>query len=467
MPLHIQVDESSQDAELDINPVYVRERGHEIPRYRLPEHSILPGTAVQVVRDELILDGNARLNLATFVTTWMEPEAEMLMAECAAKNMIDKDEYPQTAELEHRCVNILGNLWNSPAGGTAAGCSTTGSSEACMLGGMALLWRWRARRQAAGLDAAKPNLVMGSNVQVCWEKFCRYWQVEPRYVPMVPERLHLRGAEAVAKCDENTIGVVAILGSTMDGSYEPVLEISQALDRLKAEQGHDVLMHVDAASGGFVAPFLQPDLEWDFRVPRVASINSSGHKYGLVYPGVGWVMWRTPDALPEDLIFRVNYLGGEMPTFALNFSRPGAQVAAQYYNFIRLGHEGYQRVQQTCQDVALHLSGEIAKIGPFELLTEGRDLPVFAFKLRDDVTSYSVFDFSERLRMRGWQVPAYTFPADMTDTAVMRIVVRNGFSMDLADLLLSDMRRHVRFLEHHPQTQPPPQIQRMRQSFSH
>ena len=467
MPLHTQVDESTQDAELDINPVYVRERSHEIPRYRLPEHSILPGTAVQVVRDELILDGNARLNLATFVTTWMEPEAEMLMAECAAKNMIDKDEYPQTAELEHRCVNILSNLWNSPAGGTAAGCSTTGSSEACMLGGMALLWRWRARRQAAGLDAAKPNLVMGSNVQVCWEKFCRYWQVEPRYVPMVPERLHLRGAEAAAKCDENTIGVVAILGSTMDGSYEPVLEISQALDRLQADRGHDVLVHVDAASGGFVAPFLQPDLEWDFRVPRVASINASGHKYGLVYPGVGWVMWRTPDALPEDLIFRVNYLGGEMPTFALNFSRPGAQVAAQYYNFIRLGRDGYQRVQQTCQDVALHLSGEIAKMGPFELLTEGRDLPVFAFKLRDDVTGYSVFDLSERLRMRGWQVPAYTFPADMTDTAVMRIVVRNGFSADLANLLLSDLRLHVRFLEHHPQTQPPPEIQRKRQSFRH
>ena len=467
MALHTQVDESSQDAELDINPVYVRERSHEIPRYRLPEHSMLPATALQVVRDELILDGNARLNLATFVTTWMEPEAEVLMAECAAKNMIDKDEYPQTAELEHRCVNILSNLWNSPAGGTAAGCSTTGSSEACMLGGMALLWRWRARRQAAGLDAAKPNLVMGSNVQVCWEKFCRYWQVEPRYVPMVPERLHLRGAEAVAKCDEHTIGVVAILGSTMDGSYEPVLEISQALDRLQAERGHDVLVHVDAASGGFVAPFLQPDLEWDFRVPRVASINASGHKYGLVYPGVGWVMWRTPDALPKDLIFRVNYLGGEMPTFALNFSRPGAQVAAQYYNFIRLGRDGYQRVQQTCQDVALHLSGEIAKMGPFELLTEGRDLPVFAFKLRNDVTGYSVFDLSERLRMRGWQVPAYTFPADMTDTAVMRIVVRNGFSTDLANLLLSDMRLHVRFLEHHPQTQPPPEIQHKREAFRH
>jgi len=309
--------------------------------------------------------------------------------------------------------------------------------------------------------------VMGSNVQVCWEKFCRYWQIEPRFVPMVPGRLHLRGAEAAAKCDENTIGVVAIMGSTMDGSYEPVLEISQALDRVQTEQGHDVPIHVDGASGGFVAPFLQPELEWDFRVPRVASINASGHKYGLVYPGVGWVMWRTPDALPDDLVFRVNYLGGEMPTFALNFSRPGAQVAAQYYNFIRLGRQGYQRVQHACRDVALHLSAGIAKMGPFELLTEGRDLPVFAFKLRDDITGYSVFDVSERLRLRGWQVPAYTFPADLTDTAVMRIVVRNGFSMDLANLLLADLRKHVKVLEHHPQTQPPPEIQHMRESFKH
>src|SRR5581483_9245749 len=420
MPLHTQVDEPHRDAALDVNQVYVQEQSYKIPRYYLPENGVLPRTALQVVRDELILDGNARLNLATFVTTWMEPEAETLMAECAAKNMIDKDEYPQTAELERRCVNILGHLWHAPH---ATGCSTTGSSEACMLGGMALLWRWRAR--AAG--TARPNLVMGSNVQVCWEKFCRYWQVEPRYVPMVPGRLHLGGAEAAAQCDENTIGVVAIMGSTMDGSYEPVLEISQALDRLQAEQGHDIPIHVDGASGGFVAPFLQPDLDWDFRVPRVASINTSGHKYGLVYPGVGWVIWRTPDALPDDLVFRVNYLGGEMPTFALNFSRPGAQVAAQYFNFVRLGRQGYRHVHRGCQDIALHLSAEIAKMGPFELLTEGRDLPVFAFKLRDDITGYSVFDLSDRLRMRGWQVPAYTFPEDMTDTAVMRIVIRNGF----------------------------------------
>jgi len=465
--LHRKVSEHESRTELDVNPLYFREKSCEIPRYRLPERGVLPRTALQIVRDELILDGNARLNLATFVTTWMEPEAEQLMAECSPKNMIDKDEYPQTAELERRCVNIIGHLWNAPHE-QAVGCSTTGSSEACMLGGMALLWRWRARRKAAGLGTGRPNLVMGSNVQVCWEKFCRYWDVEPKYVPLVPGRYHLGVPEAIALCDENTIGVVAIMGSTMDGSYEPVADLNAALDALAATPGApDVPIHVDGASGGFVAPFLQPEIEWDFRLPRVASINASGHKYGLVYPGVGWIIWRDKEHLPEDLIFKVNYLGGEMPTFALNFSRPGAQVAAQYYNFLRLGYDGYRYVQQTAQDIARYLSGEIGKLGQFELLSDGSDLPVFAFKLRDDVDKYSVFDISERLRTRGWQVPAYTFPENLTDMAVMRIVVRNGFSMDLASLLLDDLRLHLRVLEHNPQTQLPPEMQKKRESFAH
>jgi glutamate decarboxylase len=465
--LHRQVEAHQADTELDINPVYFREKSCEIPRYQLPEHGVLPRTALQIVRDELILDGNARLNLATFVTTWMEPEAEELMAETAQKNMIDKDEYPQTAELEKRCVNILGQLWHAPHG-DATGCSTTGSSEACMLGGMALLWRWRARRKAAGKDTARPNLVLGTNVQVCWEKFCRYWDVEPNYVPLEPGQYHLDAERAVAACDENTIGVVVILGSTMDGSYEPVAEVNAGLDRLHAEKDIDVPIHVDGASGGFVAPFLQPDLEWDFRVPRVASINTSGHKYGLVYPGVGWIIWRDAEALPEDLIFKVNYLGGEMPTFALNFSRPGAQVAAQYYNFLRLGFSGYKQIQQTCQDIAVYLSGEIAKLGPFELLSQGRDLPVFAFKLKDDFKDFTVYDVSDRLRMRGWQVPAYTFPENLQDMAVLRIVVRNGFSMDLANLLLDDLRTQIKTLEHlQPKTDLPPEIQAKRRSFAH
>jgi glutamate decarboxylase len=466
MALHRTAADDRAGAELDINPVYVREVRLSVPRNRLAAHGMLPDTALQVVRDELILDGNARLNLATFVTTWMEPQAQQLMAECFDKNMIDKDEYPQTAELERRCVNILADLWHAPHSGgdeTAVGCSTTGSSEACMLGGMALLWRWRARRKAAGAvtgaagegpgrwAGGAPNLVMGANVQVCWEKFCRYWQVEPRLVPMVPGRLHLTGPEAAARCDENTIGVVAVMGSTMDGSYEPVLQISQELDRLQADRGLDIPIHVDGASGGFIAPFLHQDLEWDFRVPRVASINASGHKYGLVYPGVGWVVWRDPAALPEDLVFRVNYLGGNMPTFALNFSRPGNNVAAQYYNFLRLGFDGFRSVQQACQDVATYLSAEIAAMGPFELLSEGTELPVFAFKLRDPAASgYTVFDLSERLRARGWLVPAYTFPENMQDTAVLRIVVRNGLSKDLATCLLDDLRMQVQMLGSHP-----------------
>jgi glutamate decarboxylase len=468
VPLHRDVRQPGRRDEVEINPVYVQLAHEPVPQHVLPPQPMLPETAYEVVRDELLLDGNARLNLATFVTTWMDPQATRLMTETLDKNMIDKDEYPQTAMIEARCVNILADLWHAPECADATGCSTTGSSEACMLAGMALLWRWRERRRAAGASTDRPNLVMGANVQVCWDKFCRYWSVEPKLVPMEQGRYHLTGPEAAARCDENTIGVVAVFGSTMDGSYEPVSEISAELDKLAAGGGPDVPMHVDGASGGFVAPFLQPDLEWDFRVPRVASINTSGHKYGLVYPGVGWVVWREASALPEDLVFKVNYLGGQMPTFALNFSRPGAQVAAQYYNFLRLGFAGYQRVQQTSQDVAVHMSGQIAKMGPFEMLTHGRDLPVFAFKLADPAgAGYTVFDLTERLRTRGWLVPSYTFPENLTDTAVIRIVVRNGFTRDLADAFLSDLDHHWRTLSGHMHDCPPLVPEGKRQSFAH
>jgi glutamate decarboxylase len=318
-----------------------------------------------------------------------------------------------------------------------------------MLGGMALKWKWRERMRAAGKPTDKPNMVMGANVQVCWEKFCRYWDVETRFVPTEGTRYHLTAEEAIKYCDENTIGVVVIMGSTYDGSYESVKEVNDALDVLQQEKGWDIPIHVDGASGGFVAPFLQPELEWDFRVPRVKSINASGHKYGLVYPGVGWVIWRDKDDLPEDLIFNVNYLGGDMPTFAINFSRPGNQIVAQYYNFLRLGREGYTRIHQVSQDVALYLSGEIAKMGPFKLLSDGSDLPVFAFTL-NEVTSFTVFDLSERLRDRGWILPAYTFPENLEHLAVLRVVVKEGFSHDMANMLLDDLRRHMKFFASQP-----------------
>ena len=418
-----------------------------MPHHQLPGDGVGLDAAYELISSELLLDGQARLNLATFVTTWMPSTAARLMAETADKNMIDKDEYPVTAEIEARCVDILADLWSSPEAGMATGCSTTGSSEAAMLSGLAMKWRWRQRREADGKPADRPNLVTGANVQVCWEKFCRYWDVEPRLVPMEGERFHLDAEQAVANCDENTIGVVSVLGSTFDGSYEPVSEIAAALDQLEHDRGLHVPLHIDGASGGFIAPFLQPELEWDFRIPRVCSINASGHKYGLVYPGVGWAIWRDEAALPKDLIFDVNYLGGHMPTFALNFSRPGSEVIAQYFMFAAFGREGYRRILRNAQDVALHLSTEIAKIAPYRVLTEGRDLPVFAFTLNDDARNYSVFDVSDRLRQNGWLVPAYTFPENRQDLSVLRIVIRAGMNFDMANALLEHLREQTEYLE--------------------
>jgi glutamate decarboxylase len=417
-----------------------------LPMDTMPIDGMDPEEAYNLITSALLLDGSARLNLATFVTTFMPQRAAVLMAETADKNMIDKDEYPVTAEIESRCVSIISSLWNCSAA-TATGCSTTGSSEAVMLGALALKWRWRARQQAAGKPVDKPNLVTGANVQVCWEKFCRYWDVEPRLVPLEGDRLHLTGEEAVKYCDENTIGVAAVLGSTFDGSYEPVREIASALDRLQHDTGLDIPMHVDAASGGFVAPFIQPELEWDFRIPRVQSINASGHKYGLVYPGVGWALWRSPDALPRELIFDVNYLGGHMPTFSLNFSRPGSEVVAQYYMFTQLGFEGYRRMQQRSSDIAQYVAAGIADLGPYTLISDGSQLPVFSFALKPEVEKYTVFDVSDRLRERGWLVPAYSYPANREDLDVLRIVIRAGMNYDMADHLLDDLRQRTADLE--------------------
>ncbi|MFF2729290.1 glutamate decarboxylase [Streptomyces sp. NPDC058008] len=410
------------------------------PTHRLPDGPLPPSTAYRLVHDELMLDGNSRLNLATFVTTWMEPQAGVLMSECRDKNMIDKDEYPRTAELERRCVAMLADLWNAPDPTTTVGCSTTGSSEACMLAGMALKRRWSSRNGDRYPATARPNLVMGVNVQVCWEKFCTFWEIEPRQVPMDGERFHLDPQAAAELCDENTIGVIGILGSTFDGSYEPIADLCAALDDLQERTGLDIPVHVDGASGAMIAPFLDEDLVWDFRLPRVSSINTSGHKYGLVYPGVGWALWRSPAELPEELVFRVNYLGGDMPTFALNFSRPGAQVVAQYYTFLRLGREGYRAVQQASRDIARRLATEFEALDDFRLLTRGDELPVFAVTTKPEVKAYDVFDVSRRLRERGWLVPAYTFPANRQDLSVLRVVCRNGFSSDLAELLLDDLR---------------------------
>ena len=446
MPIHHVGRASRASDDLSVNPMFARPGQGSVPRDRIPEGEMLPETAYQIAHDEAMLDGNARLNLATFVGTWMEPQAAKLYSETFDKNMIDKDEYPQTAEIEERCVRILADLWHAP--GKTIGTSAIGSSEACMLGGLAFKRSWQIRRRAEGKSTDRPNLIMSSGVQVVWEKFCNYWDVEPRYVPVTLENPGLTAESLLPFVDENTIGVVVIMGVTYTGLYEPVQEIAKALDDLQERTGLDVPIHVDGASGGMIAPFLQPDLVWDFRLERVHSINTSGHKYGLVYPGLGWVLWRKTEHLPEDLIFHVSYLGGDMPTLALNFSRPGAQVLLQYYNFLRLGREGYRRVQQACQDVAVYVATEVAKMPAFSLLTNGTDIPVFAWRLKPDYTgNWDLSDLSERLRHHGWQVPSYPMPADIEDVTVMRVVVRNGFSMDLASLFVQDLQRSVDYLD--------------------
>jgi len=432
------------------------------PRTELPEDGLDGELAYQLVHDEAMLDGNARLNLATFVGTWMDRPADRLYAEAIQKNMIDKDEYPATAEIEERCGRILARLWHSPEPDRTIATSTLGSSEAGMLAGMAFKRRWQARRRAEGRPTDRPNLVLSSAAQVCWEKFANYWEVEPRYVPISEQHKTLDGHDLERYVDENTIGVVAILGVTYTGMYEPVKEIAAALDRIQAARGWDVPVHVDAASGGFVAPFLQPDLEWDFRLERVHSINASGHKYGLVYPGVGWVVWRTADLLPEELVFRVSYLGGDMPTFCLNFSRPGAQVLLQYYTFVRLGRAGFRRLHGNSRDVARMLADGVAKLGPFELWNDGSDIPVFAYRLAPGYTDkWNLYDLSAMLRQRGWLVPTYPMPDSLAGTTVQRIVVRNGLTRDLGLKLLDSLRASVAYLDSldgplpHPGTVPP------------
>jgi glutamate decarboxylase len=452
MPLH---DRDTVRDELDDCVFADRDLNRPVAKYRFPREGTRARDALQLVSDELMLDGNARQNLATFCQTWVEPEVMSLMALSVNKNMIDKDEYPQTAEIERRCVHMMADLWNAPEAANTVGASAIGSSEASMLAGMAAKWRWRARRRAAGKPVDNPNMVCGP-VQVVWHKFARYWDIEMREVPMAPGRYGMDPATMLERVDENTIMVVPTLGVTYTGAYEPVADMAAALDQLQADTGLDVDIHVDAASGGFLTPFCAPDLVFDFRLPRVKSISASGHKFGLAPLGVGWVVWRDTSELPDDLIFHVNYLGGDMPVFQINFSRPAGQIIASYYNFLRLGHEGYRRVHQASYDIGQYLAGEIVKLGPFELLCDSNPntgIPTVTWRIRDgEDPGYTLFDLADRLRNQGWQVPAYTLTGTAADIAVQRILVRLGVSRDMAALLLDDFRDAIAHFSKHPVT---------------
>jgi len=411
-----------------------------IPKYEIPDEGMPPRAAYQLIREELNLDGNPTLNLASFVTTWMEPEANQLIMDSVGKNFVDNDEYPQTEKIQTRVVNMLARLFNSPEKSESLGTATIGSSEAIMLGLLAHKWVWKKRRQAEGKPYDQPNIVMGADVHTAWEKFALYFDVELKLIPLEKYRQIVAVEDIEREIDENTICVGAVLGTTFTGQMDPIKEINDLLVNIKETKGWDIPIHVDAASGGFITPFLNPEIEWDFRLEQVRSINVSGHKYGLVYPGVGWLIFGDKNDLPEELIFEVNYLGGLMPNYSLNFSKASNTIIAQYYNLIRLGKKGYQDILQILLVNAIYLAHKLENSGRFEIINKEILFPLVAVKLKEDA-KFTVFQLSEKLRQKGWIVPAYTLPANADDIAVMRMVIKENFGRDMVEMLYTDIMK--------------------------
>ncbi len=416
------------------------------PKYRIPDTGMPANAAKQLILDELNLDGNPALNTATFVTTWMEPEADELLLRTSNINFVDLDEYPTTAEAHQRVLNMLARLLNAPEEQQAVGTATIGSSEAIMLGLLAHKWTWRKRRQAQGKDTSTPNIIFGADVHSCWEKFARYFDVQMRVIPLEPGKYTIGPADVEPLVDEHTIAVGGVVGTTFTGQNDDFVGINDLLVRIRDTTGWDIPIHVDGASGGFVMAFAHPEIAWDFRLEQVRSINVSNHKFGLVYPGMGAVIFRDASDLPDELIFNINYLGGEMRNYSLNFSRSAAPVYLQYYNFLRLGTEGYTAIMANILDNARYLEERLLKLGMFELLTDAQYLPVVVLRLRGD-PGYSVFQLCEILRERGWTVPAYTLPPNAQDIAVMRVVVKENFSRDMAEMFATDVEKAVHRLE--------------------
>lgn len=432
----------------DLTDVYgSKEMINPAPTEFIPKGKTAPEIAYQMVKDETYPQTQPRLNLATFVTTYMDEQATRLMNEAINVNYIDETEYPRVAVMCGRCINILANLWNTPEKTEwKTGALGIGSSEACMLGGVAAWLRWRARRKAAGKSFDKPNLVMSAGFQVVWEKFCQLWQIKMRMVPLSLEHPTLDPKQALALCDENTICIVPIAGVTWTGLNDNIEALDRALDAYNAKTGYEIPIHVDAASGGFILPFLRPEEKWDFRLKWVLSISTSGHKYGLVYPGLGWIIWKDKKYLPSEMSFSVNYLGAEITQVGLNFSRPAAQILGQYYNFIRLGFEGYKEVQHNSMTIAEYCHKQIGAMKCFENYAKEVVNPLFIWYMNpqyDKQAKWTLFDLQAKLQQSGWMVPAYTLPKNIDDMVVMRIVVRQGMSRDMADMLLGDIRNAV------------------------
>ena len=411
----------------------------------IPENLMRGDQAYQIIHDELNLQGNPDLNLATFVTTWMEPEAEKLIQLGIRYNLIDEDEYPQLKIIEDRVMGMQASLFNVPEDCSPIGVTTTGSSEAIMLGLLAHKWMWRKNRAKKNLDISKPNVIFGADVHTCWEKFARYFDVETRIIPLEHDKYTITADDVKTRLDENTIAVGAIVGTTFTGQIDDIKSINELLIAHKKVTGHDIPIHVDAASGGFVMPFVNPDFLWDFRLEQVRSINVSNHKFGLVYAGLGSLIFRDAKYLPAELPFEINYLGGVMNNYSLNFSKSSSGLLAQYYNFLRFGKIGYKKIMDAVMNNAAILEKYLLNSGYFELLTATKYLPVVVVRLNADY-GFSVFDLSHELKKFGWIIPAYTLPPNIEDIAVLRMVVKENFSHDLAEKLIADIKQAIDYL---------------------
>lgn len=430
----------------------------EVPQTTFPEKEMAARAAAAVVESDMWTDSNPMLNLSSFVTTYMEPEVREIMVKHAHTNYIDHDMYPKTYAMEHRMVQWLHHLWNGPKGVEPYGAATIGSSEACMLAGLAHKWNWRQARQKAGKDASRPNMVTGGNVQIVWKKFLKYFDVEPRIVPLKPGNYRLTAEHLDKYVDENTICVVAIAGQTFTGEDDDFDGIHKWLDAYEKKTGVSIPMHIDGASGGFVNPFLYPDYKWDFRLPRVQSINASGHKFGLVYPGIGWVVFRERKIFNDDLFFYVNYLGGESATATLNFSKNAAPIIGQYYKFLKHGREGYERIMRLTVQNAEYLRKRLVDSGVFTVMNETQRIPVVALTLHKDIKKYNEFDVSFKVREKGWVLSAYSMPPDAQSVNSLRIVVRPHLNRNVIDSLANDIIAACKYLHEHGGTAKPPQL---------
>ena len=311
-----------------------------------------------------------------------------------------------------------------------------------MLGALAMKWRWKERRERDGKPTDRPNLVYGADVHVVWDKFCRYFDVEPRQVPLAKGRYVVGPEDLEPHIDENTIGVVAVVGTTFTGDCDDVAGIDARLKEM-AGRGLEVPMHVDAASGGFVFPFSDPDFAWDFRLDSVKSINVSGHKFGLVYPGVGWLVFRDDQQLPEDLVFYEDYLGERDATFTLNFSGSSAFILAQYYNFVRHGRAGYESLIRAMDANARSLASQLAEQDGLELIEGAPRLPLVIATVRDSEPFSGRDLVAELAQRRGWLVPAYGLPPANDEVQVLRMLVKVNQTRELVDALVSDFEDSI------------------------